>query len=322
MRTATNRIAKLLGVAALLAGSVLSMSLPAWTQTITAEPQTVVIAKGATQGSTTIAWDAGDGINSVGAALWQQINGGKEKLISPQGTGSQRISIGAGETRVFKLRSFVKSKVLASVTVTATGATVSFAGMWLARTNFAERETALIFSFEQAASKVKGSAFFEGNEKQKLVFDGEVSGDTMKFRVSAQIMMTDQVPTGEFVMAQDGRSFTGSVGKRNAVVATALANCAGVWRTPAYPQLLIQQIGNKVVGQLFAGNPTLGVIKEGVVDGNTLRFQIWRPRPQANIGPPLPDEFVGRGELVMDQDGRSFSGTILGSRTNGSLVAR
>lgn len=317
-----SRITKLLGVVALLAPSILLMSVPAWTQTITAEPQTVVIAKGATQGSTTITWDAGEGINSVGAALWQQINNGKEKLVSAQGSGSQQISIGAGETRVFKLRSFVKSKVLASVNVKATGATVSFAGMWITRARFADRETELIFRFEQAASKVKGSAFFEGNEKQKLVFDGEVSGDTMKFRVTAQVMRTDQVPTGEFVMAQDGRSFTGSVGNSPAFVATALANCSGVWRTPAYPQMLLQQSGNKVVGQLFAGNPSLGVIKEGVVDGNRLRFEIWRPRPQTNVGAPLPDELVGRGELVMDQDGRSFAGTILGARTNGSLVAR
>ncbi|MEQ1923207.1 MAG: hypothetical protein ABL952_11935 [Pyrinomonadaceae bacterium] len=257
MRTATNRIAKLLGAAALLAGSVLLISVPAWTQTVTAEPQTVVMAKNATQGSTTITWDAGDGINSVGAALWQQINGGKEKLVSGQGSGSQRISIGAGETRVFKLRSFVKSKMLASVTVTATGATVSFAGMWLTRTNFADRETALIFKFEQAASKVKGSAFFEGNEKQKLTFDGEVSGDTMKFRVSAQIMRTDEVPNGEFVMAQDGRSFTGTVGKNPAFVATALANCAGVWQTPAYPQMLLQQSGIRSLGNCSQVTPVL-----------------------------------------------------------------
>ncbi|MFT3744329.1 MAG: hypothetical protein QM785_08535 [Pyrinomonadaceae bacterium] len=322
MRTATDRIGKLLSGVGLLVGSVLSMNVPAWMQTITAEPQTVVIAKETKQGSTTITWDAGDGFNSVGAALWQQVNGGKEKLVSVRGTGTQQILVGAGETRIFKLRSLVKSKVIASVTVKATEGTVSFAGMWLARTNLADQETALIFKFEQAASKVKGSAFFENFEKQKLSFDGEVSGDTMKFRVSAQNMIADQVPTGEFVLAQDGRSFTGSVGMGKAFVATALANCAGVWRTPAYPQLLLQQSGNRVVGELVAGNPSLGVIKAGVIDGSRLSFEIWRPVPQINTGPPLADLFVGKAELVIDQDGKSFSGSILGSRTIGTLVAR
>lgn len=121
MRTMTNRRAKLANGLALLAGILLALSAPARAQTITAEPQTVIVAKDAAQGATTITWDAGAGIKNLGATLWQQIDGRKETLVAAKAKGSKSILIGAGETRVFKLRSFIKSKVLASVTVTAKG---------------------------------------------------------------------------------------------------------------------------------------------------------------------------------------------------------
>ena len=103
------------------------------------------------------------------------------------------------------------------------------------------------------------------------------------------------------------------------------ATFAGVWQTKSgaqiqFPQLLFQQALNKVVGQLFAGRPDLGIIKEGIVDRNTLRFQVWRPRPFN--GRYQPDDYVGTGELVMEADGKSFRGTILGTATNGTLIAR
>jgi hypothetical protein len=104
----------------LLAGVLVTASAPAQAQTITATPQNVIVAKGAAQGTTTITWDAGVGIKNLGATLWQQIDGGKETLVAAKPKGSQSILIGAGETRVFKLHNFIKSKVLASVTVTAT----------------------------------------------------------------------------------------------------------------------------------------------------------------------------------------------------------
>src|SRR5688572_30073061 len=199
MRTVIHRRARLLGGLALLAGIFLAPSAPARAQTITATPQTVIVAKDAAQGATTITWDAGGGIKSLGATLWQQIDGGEETLVAAKRKGSKSILIGAGETRVFKLHNLIKSKVLASVTVTATkqgaapgenapnaggapganGApanaaddapTVSFAGMWAAGQKVGDRITTLTFKFEQTGNKVTGYAFFENNEKQKLHF--------------------------------------------------------------------------------------------------------------------------------------------------------
>lgn len=103
----------------------------------------------------------------------------------------------------------------------------------------------------------------------------------------------------------------------------APANFAGVWRITQFPQLLLQQItANKVVGQLFAGRPEMGVIKEGIVERNTLRFTIWRPGPISYIGRNKPDEYLGKGEFVMNADGKSFTGTLLGGTTSGTVIAR
>lgn len=105
----------------------------------------------------------------------------------------------------------------------------------------------------------------------------------------------------------------------------APATFAGVWRTKLgeqvqFPELLLQQAGKQVTGRLFVNRPDLGIIREGIVDGNTLRFQVWRSRS------PLPDafanEYLGAGELVMNADGNSFTGTIVGAATVGTLIAR
>lgn len=100
----------------------------------------------------------------------------------------------------------------------------------------------------------------------------------------------------------------------------------GVWRVMLgtqymFPELLLQPVGSdKIVGRLFAGRPEMGVIKEGIVVGNTLRFTVWRPRPP--IGWVQPDDYVGVGELVMNADGKSFKGTILGAAITGTRIAR
>src|ERR1041384_3869776 len=167
MRTVTNRTARLLGGLSLLAGIVLGTRGAApRAQTITAKPQTVFVAKDATQGATTITWDTGAGIKNLGATLWQQINGGKETLVAAKAKGSQSILISAGETRVFKLRNFIKSKVLASVTVTATGQGAAsdenapnaaeqgpFAGEWETTSNSAQ----FTLTLQQIGDKVVGT---------------------------------------------------------------------------------------------------------------------------------------------------------------------
>jgi hypothetical protein len=179
MRTVIDRTARLLGGLALLAGIFLVIDAPARAQTITAKPQTVIVAEDAAHGATTITWDAGaGGIKNPGATLWQQIDGGKETLVVSKPKGSRSIRIGAGETRVFKLHNFINSKVLASVTVTASqpgaapgenapnagdenGAngesanaaddapTVSFAGTWVQGFQSSDKIKTLTYKFEQ-----------------------------------------------------------------------------------------------------------------------------------------------------------------------------
>jgi hypothetical protein len=107
----------------------------------------------------------------------------------------------------------------------------------------------------------------------------------------------------------------------------APATFAGVWRTMSggkvqFPDLVLQQALNKVVGQLSANRREVGIIKEGIVDRQTLRFVVWRPGILFTNGRYLPDAYLGTGELVMDADGKSFRGTILGIATSGTLIAR
>jgi hypothetical protein len=107
----------------------------------------------------------------------------------------------------------------------------------------------------------------------------------------------------------------------------ALATFAGVWQTKSgeqiqFPELLLQQAGDKVVGRLFANRPDVGIIKGGIVERNTLHFQVWRIHSALPFAANLHDEYVGTGELVIDADGRTFRGTILGTATVGTLLAR
>jgi len=105
----------------------------------------------------------------------------------------------------------------------------------------------------------------------------------------------------------------------------APATFAGVWLTKSgekiqFPQILFQQTDNKVVGHLYAGRPDLGEFRDGVVERNTLRFTVWKfiPLPSGS----WTNQYLGKGELVMDADGRSFRGTLLGGATSGTLVGR
>ena len=138
---------------------------------------------------------------------------------------------------------------------------------------------------------------------------------------------------GRFTLSSDGESFEGTYSRTNnpddtsggTWHGTRAPNFQGVWQTKVgeqiqFPQLLLQQANTRVVGQLYAGVPQHGVIREGTVDGNTLRFQVWRATNL--LRPDLYDLHMGNGELVMNADGKSFKGTILGAATSGTLIGR
>ncbi len=139
--------------------------------------------------------------------------------------------------------------------------------------------------------------------------------------------------TGRFTMSSDGQSFEGTFSRTDnpddtsggTWNGTRAPNFHGVWRGKSgeqmvYPELLLQQSGMRVVGRLWANRPDM-VIKHGVIDGNTLRFTVWLQRsPVPNRY--LPDVPAGAGELVMNPDGKSFKGNILGAAVSGIRIAR
>src|SRR5205823_13067927 len=102
---------------------------------------------------------------------------------------------------------------------------------------------------------------------------------------------------------------------------TRAPSFAGAWQGKlgeSFLMLILQQSGDRVTGQLKVNSADFGVMQEGIIDGNTLRFKIMR----VNVKEVLPrPEYVGSGELMMDADGKSFKGTILGAATCGTLIA-
>lgn len=159
---------------------------------------------------------------------------------------------------------------------------------------------------------------------------GRVTGNVLNFKWTED----GGQGSGRFTMSADGRSFQGVFSKTNnpddgsggTWNGTRAPVFAGVWQMSGGPypgtQMLFQDGGSQVVGHLFAGNPAQGVIKDGSVDGNTLRFTIYRPDPRKPMMPHLPDIPLGNGELTMNADGKSFAGTVLGVATTGTRVGR
>lgn len=120
MRTLTIRkqvAAAITPIMVLLMGVLFALSTPAWAQTLTATPQDILVPAGQTKGSAIITWDAAP--KAKYAILWQQIDGGEETVVAAKTNGEQSVIVKVGETCVFKLYNLGKSKLLASITVTA-----------------------------------------------------------------------------------------------------------------------------------------------------------------------------------------------------------
>lgn len=134
--------------------------------------------------------------------------------------------------------------------------------------------------------------------------------------------------SGKFTLSADGQSFQGTFSNTNDPNDTSggtwngirVPRFDGVWQTAQFPQLLLQQNVTQVAGHLYGGRPDMGVIRNGVIDGNTLRFTVWREAPPGPIR--MPDQYMGTGELVIAADGRSFKGTLLGATVTGTRVTR
>jgi hypothetical protein len=95
---------------------------------------------------------------------------------------------------------------------------------------------------------------------------------------------------------------------------------AGAWQAKFGGGLLtmiFQQTSDRVTGQLNANSADFGVIWDGKVVDNTLRFTVVR-----NVPTSAAFITVGTGELVMDADGKSFKGAVLGVPISGTFLGR
>jgi len=97
---------------------------------------------------------------------------------------------------------------------------------------------------------------------------------------------------------------------------------AGAWKANfggGFLTMIFQQTGARVSGQLVANSADFGFIRDGMVVDNTLRFTVMRRSP---YGGNFADVQAGVGELVLDADGKSFKGTVLGVPTSGTFISR
>jgi hypothetical protein len=138
---------------------------------------------------------------------------------------------------------------------------------------------------------------------------------------------------GRITLSSDGESFEGTYSltenpddtSGGTWKGTRQHSFAGAWQGTVGGGgllLILQQSGQVVTGQVKVNSADLGVIREGIVVGNTLRFKIVRPSRPLTNGGTLPEEFVGIGELVMNIGVRSFRGTVLNAAANGTLLGR
>jgi hypothetical protein len=141
---------------------------------------------------------------------------------------------------------------------------------------------------------------------------------------------------GRFTLSSDGESFEGTYSPTNnpddtsggTWNGTRAPNFAGAWRGKlgeSFLELTLQQNGDRVTGQFNVNSSGIWIFKDGIVDGNTLRFTVVLSElglRQSGKMPGSPDQAVGGGELVMDRGSKSFKGTVLGAATSGTLITR
>jgi hypothetical protein len=204
-----------------------------------------------------------------------------------------------------------------------------FIGVWNTVTDKGEKF--VITLRESSPDVVEGSYQRLGGVSDKPL-DGGLKG-TVRDNVLRFTWSSDKDRrAGRFTISSDGQSLVGtysatqnpddtSGGTWNG---TRAPSFAGAWQAKMGEStliLLLQQVSDQVTGQLKVNSADLGIIKDGIIDGNTLRFKVVRARTLPN-GLNSPDEYVGIGELVMDKGGKSFKGNVLGTATSGTFIGR
>jgi len=174
-------------------------------------------------------------------------------------------------------------------------APVSFTGTWKTLAGGTNQYTVIL---EQIGNAVTGS-YSPGNGK---IFDGVVTDNKLTFKWTQDGGFEG---TAEFIMAEDGKGFTGTSNALKPKEFTVTWNTyippvtsfAGTWETITNGQhhfvLTMVQTGTQVTGVYPRANGTI----VGTVSGRVLRFT-WKS-----------DGGSGSGRLVMDETEKAFSGT-------------
>jgi hypothetical protein len=224
--------------------------------------------------------------------------------------------------------------LLVSVRVSAQGqpgkplGPANFTGVWNTITDKGEKYVITLRHDRSDFSVVSGSHHLLGDLTDKPP-DGGLRGAVTDNVLSFTWSSDKDRRAGRFTLSSDGQSFEGTYSATmnpddisgGTWTGRRAPNFAGAWRAKlgeAVWELILQQRGDQVTGQVNINSANL-VIREGIVVDNTLRFKIMRVVP---IRLNSPVEYVGLGELVMERGGKSFTGTVLGTATSGTLLAR
>ena len=226
--------------------------------------------------------------------------------------------------------------LLASMTVSAQGQpsppnAPRFTGVWNVITDKGEKLVIELRQDRSDFSVVVGSYHILGRLTDKPPdggLKGTVTDNVLRFTWSSDPGRR----AGRFTLSSDGQSVEGTYSATKNPDDTSGGTWSGTrqhsfagawqgkWGEGGLLELLLQQVGQSVTGRFRVNSAELGLIKEGIVEGDTLRFKLFRPNRNPIAG--RPDEYVGSGELVIDRVGKSFKGTVLGTATSGTLVAR
>jgi hypothetical protein len=213
------------------------------------------------------------------------------------------------------------------------GNSPNFTGVWNTITNKGEKIVITMRHDRADFNVVTGSYHLLGDVTDKPLdggLKGTVTDNVLRFTWSQDDRRRG---AGRFTLSSDGQSFEGTYSaSRNpddtsggTLNGTRAPNFAGAWHAKLGEgalELILQQTGDQVTGQVKVNSADLGVIRQGTIVENTLSFRIVRAGKRLPNGLNLPDEYVGTGELVMDRGGKSFKGTVLGTTTSGTLIGR
>jgi hypothetical protein len=158
--------------------------------------------------------------------------------------------------------------------------------------------------------------------------NGTVTENVLRFTWSEE----GRKGAGRFTLSSDGESFEGTYSMTNnpddtsggTWNGTRQHSFAGAWQGKFGDtglELIFQQTGDRVTGQVRGFSYDV-VIRDGKVVGNTLRFTVERPDPTVLPGRAPRYVVMGTGALVMDGGSKSFTGTLLGAATSGTLIGR